>query len=84
MDRFMWKSYLQATLEVGNKYTITALENKRNLQKKKTANLVVSNTVIYNKSWLKESATTNTVKNYYQQSGGTNLANDVLFKKIQV
>ena len=46
-DRSKWKSYLQATLKVGEKNIITALENKCRLKKEnlKTANLVVDNTV---------------------------------------
>ena len=45
-DRSKWKSYLQATLKVGEKNIITALENKCRHKKEKinTANLVVVNT----------------------------------------
>ena len=46
-DRSKWRSYLQATLKVGEENIITALENKRRLRKEKlnTANLVVVKTV---------------------------------------
>ena len=42
-----WRNHLQATLTVGEKAIIAALENKRRLKKEKfkTANLVVANTV---------------------------------------
>ena len=44
-DRSKWRSYLQATLKIGEK-KITVLENKRRLKKNKnTVNIVVVNTV---------------------------------------
>ena len=46
-DRSKWRSYLQATLKVGEENIISTLENKRRLRKEKlnTANHVVANTV---------------------------------------
>ena len=35
MDRFNWRRYLQAVLKLGDKSIITALDNRRKLQKEK-------------------------------------------------
>ena len=40
MDRYKRKSYLQAALKVGEKYIITAFDNKRSLQKEKKHSFV--------------------------------------------
>ena len=47
IERFKWRTYLQATLDFGEKNIITALENKHRVKKDtlKPPNFAVANTV---------------------------------------